>query len=122
MQISESFENYLETIHILQRKKGEVYSIDIATYLSFSKPSVSVAMKKLRQEGYVDMDNSGRITLSEKGLAIAEEMFKRHTLISSWLMALGVDEETAITDACRIEHVISKKSFDAVMRHVKKHK
>lgn len=118
MQVTESYENYLETIYILLKQQGEVHSVDIANYLSFSKPSVSVAMKKLRNEKYITMDGHGHIALTATGQKIAEEMYKRHTLISSWLVALGVDEKTATEDACRIEHVISKNSFDAVMRHV----
>ena len=118
MEVSESYENYLETIYIIQNKYGEVHSVDVADYLSFSKPSVSIAMKKLRNEEFIFMDGHGHITLSEKGLKIAKEMYKRHMLISNWLVKLGVDEATAVEDACRIEHVISKKSFEAVMRYV----
>lgn len=118
MQISESYENYLETIYFIQKQNGEVRSIDIANYLSFSKPSISVAMKKLRQNGYISVDGHGRITLEEKGLAIAEEMQHRHRLLTSWLIELGVAEDVAEEDACRMEHVLSKESFDAMVRHM----
>ena len=107
MQIRESAENYLETILILsQRKgKGEVRSIDIVNELEFSKPSVSVAMKNLRENGYITVDKDGYIRLTDKGLEIAEKMYERHTLLSQWLIKLGVDEKVAVEDACRMEHV-----------------
>ena len=113
MQIRESAENYLETILILsQRKgKGEVRSIDIVNELEFSKPSVSVAMKNLRENGYITVDKDGYIRLTDKGLEIAEKMYERHTLLSQWLIKLGVDEKVAVEDACRMEHVISAESF-----------
>ncbi len=118
MRIKESAENYLETILILQKRCGEVRSIDIVNELSYSKPSVSVAMKNLRENGYVCMDKDGFITLTEAGREIAETMFERHTVISSWLMYLGVPEDVALEDACRIEHVISSESFEALKKHV----
>lgn len=118
MKIQESAENYLETILILEKHKGAVRSIDIANELSFSKPSVSVAMKNLRENGYILTAASGYITLTEKGRAIAETMYERHTLISDWLISLGVDPVVAVDDACRIEHVISSESFEAIKRHV----
>ena len=111
MKIQESAENYLETILILKQRNGAVRSIDIANELDFSKPSVSVAMKNLRENGYIHMDADGYITLTEKGREIAEMIYERHTLISSWLVTLGVEKKTAIEDACRIEHVISEESF-----------
>ena len=119
MQIRESAENYLETIHILsQRKgKGEVRSIDIVNELEFSKPSVSVAMKNLRENGYITVDKDGYIRLTDKGLEIAEKMYERHTLLSQWLIKLGVDEKVAVEDACRMEHVISAESFAAIKKH-----
>lgn len=119
MQIRESAENYLETILILsQRKgKGEVRSIDIVNELEFSKPSVSVAMKNLRENGYITVDNDGYIRLTDKGLEIAEKMYERHTLLSQWLIKLGVDEKVAVEDACRMEHVISAESFAAIKKH-----
>ena len=119
MQIRESAENYLETILILsQRKgKGEVRSIDIVNELEFSKPSVSVAMKNLRENGYITVDKDGYIRLTDKGLEIAEKMYERHTLLSQWLIKLGVDPKVAEEDACRIEHVISAESFAAIKKH-----
>ena len=118
MKIHESAENYLETILILSHRKPNVRSIDIATELDFSKPSVSVAMKNLRQGGYVEMDSDGYITLTESGLAIASKVYERHTLFSNWLTNLGVDSKIAAEDACRIEHVISDESFAALKKHV----
>ena len=122
MKIQESAENYLETILMLRKAKGNVRSIDIATALSFSKPSVSVAMKNLRENGYILMDKDGFIALTEKGHEIAETIYERHTLLSSFLMYLGVSKETATQDACRIEHVISPESFEALKQHVYSHK
>ena len=118
MKIQESAENYLETILTLQHKKGSVRSIDIVNELDYAKPSVSVAMKNLRENGYILMDTSGFITLTEKGRVIADTMYERHTMISDWLVTLGVNRETAVEDACRIEHVISAESFEAIKRHV----
>ena len=117
-KIRESAENYLETILVLQQRKGSVRSIDIAAELEFSKPSVSVAMKNLREKGYIHMDKDGYITLTDAGREIADMIYERHTLLSSWLIRLGVDEKTAQEDACRIEHVISAESFAAIKRHV----
>ena len=122
MKIQESAEIYLETILMLGKEKGNVRSIDIATALSFSKPSVSVAMKNLRENGYILMDKDGYIALTEKGHEIAETIYERHTLLSSFLMYLGVSRETATQDACRIEHVISPESFEALKQHVYSHK
>lgn len=122
MKIQESAENYLKTILMLGKEKGNVRSIDIATALSFSKPSVSVAMKNLRENGYILMDKDGYIALTEKGHEIAETIYERHTLLSSFLMYLGVSRETATQDACRIEHVISPESFEALKQHVYSHK
>lgn len=119
MQIRESAENYLETILILSQRKGkvEVRSIDIVNELEFSKPSVSVAMKNLRENGYITVDKDGYIRLTDKGLEIAEKMYERHTLLSQWLIKLGVDEKVAVEDACRMEHVISAESFAAIKKH-----
>ena len=117
MKIQESAENYLETILILRQRIGAVRSIDIVNELEFSKPSVSVAMKNLRENGDIEMDTEGYITLTDKGRAIAETIYERHTLISRWLITLGVNPKTAVEDACRIEHVISRESFDAIKRH-----
>ena len=122
MKIHESAENYLETILILSQRMGNVRSIDIVNELGFSKPSVSVAMKNLRQSGHILMDKDGHITLTESGMEVATTMFERHTLLSTWLMRLGVSEETALEDACRMEHVISQESFDAIKRHAEMYK
>lgn len=120
MEIRESSENYLETILMLQQKRGQVRSIDIAEELSVTKPSVSVAMKKLRTNGYISVDKDGYITLNDSGREIAERMYERHTLLTSWLSALGVAPETASEDACRIEHVISVDTFEALKNHFMK--
>ncbi|MFR8974650.1 metal-dependent transcriptional regulator [Congzhengia sp.] len=121
MKIKESAENYLEAILMLKNKNGSVRSIDIANYLNFTKPSVSVAMKSFREEGYITVDADGGILLTEKGLAIAEKMFERHQIIAKALMALGVDEETAYEDSCKIEHDISSLSFEKIKEHLTKH-
>lgn len=118
MKIQESAENYLETILILQKRNGSVRSVDIAAELGFSKPSVSVAMKHLREGGYIRMGEDGRICLQESGRTIAERVYERHTLLSDWLCALGVDPAVAAEDACRMEHVISAESFAALRAHV----
>lgn len=117
---NESSENYLETILILSERLPVVRSIDIATELNFKKSSVSVAMKKLRGSGHIVVSPEGYITLTEKGKAIADCIYERHTLLSSWLEQLGVDAKTAADDACRIEHVISSESFAAIKRHINK--
>jgi DtxR family Mn-dependent transcriptional regulator len=116
MKIYESAENYLETIYILSRRNAVVRSVDIASELDFTRPSVSIAMKNLREKGLIEMDASGYITLTDAGRAIAEAMYERHTILSEWLMSLGVDEKNALEDACRIEHVISRESFEAIKR------
>lgn len=121
-KIHESAENYLESILVLSKRNGLVRSIDIAAELEFSKPSVSVAMKNLREQGCIVVDGDGYITLTDKGRQIAEGVYERHALFTEWLTALGVDEETAAEDACRIEHVISDKSFRAIKKHVKEMK
>ncbi len=119
-KIQESAENYLETILLLNRRNGSVRSIDIAAELEFSKPSVSVAMKNLREHGCITVDENGQISLTDKGLQIAESVYERHTLFTEWLIGLGVDPRTAAKDACRIEHVISEESFQAIKKHAGK--
>ena len=121
MKIHESAENYLEAILILNRRNGDVHAIDIAAELNFSKPSVSIAMKKLRENGYVEINEMGHITLTPSGQEIAERIYERHTFLSAWLSSLGVDPMVAAEDACRIEHVISAESFDAIRSFVQKH-
>ncbi|MCL2277376.1 MAG: metal-dependent transcriptional regulator [Treponema sp.] len=118
-QIKQSAENYLETILILSLK-GEVRSIDIVNELEFSKPSVSVAMKNLREKGFIVVDDDGHITLTLKGRKIADSMYERHVAISDWLIYLGVDKKTALQDACKMEHVMSEKSFHAIKEHIEK--
>jgi len=118
LKIQESAENYLETILLLSKKQSYVRSIDIANELNFSKPSVSVAMKNLRANGHILVDPAGHITLTESGLEIAESILERHRVLSQMLIRLGVDPEIASEDACRIEHVISKESFDAIKHHI----
>lgn len=121
MRIHESAENYLETILVLQQRKGSVRSIDIANELEFSKPSVSVAMKNLRLNGYIEVDAGGQIRLLPEGRQIAEAVLEKHRLMTRFLMALGVSEEVAAEDACRIEHVLSDESFEAIKRHAEKY-
>lgn len=117
MKIHESAENYLETILMLHNQKGMVRSIDIANELNFSKPSVSVAMKNLRENGYIAVSPEGYISLLPAGQEIADRMLERHTLLTHWLTSLGVDPDIAAEDACRIEHVISAESFAAIKAH-----
>ncbi len=112
----ESLEDYLETILYLQNKLGQVRSIDIANEMNFSKPSVSVAMKNLREKEYITMAPDGYISLTENGRKRAESVMERHTLLSNWLISLGVSKETALTDACRIEHDLSEESFEAIKK------
>ncbi|HWQ76251.1 MAG TPA: metal-dependent transcriptional regulator [Syntrophomonas sp.] len=119
MKIQESSEMYLETILVLSHKNPQVRSIDVVNALDFKKSSVSVAMKKLRENGYIEMDNQGYIKLTDKGQEIAETMFERHVFFSDWLIKLGVDQTVAVEDACRIEHVISPQSFAAIKNYVK---
>lgn len=119
MNIKESAENYLETIYMLSKQNPNVRSIDVASELEYTKPSVSVAMKKLRESGHVVMDEDGHIKLTEKGLEIAEKMYERHKLLSDLLISIGIDEETAVSDACKIEHVISIDSFDKIKAFAK---
>ena len=118
MIIKESQENYLETILVLEKKNGYVRSIDIANELGFSKPSVSVAMKNFKNEGYIETDDSGRITLTQKGRKIAENVYDRHEIIAKVLMLLGVTSETAYEDSCRIEHDISEETYEKLKEHV----
>lgn len=114
MKIQESAENYLETILLLSRRAGQVRSIDIVNELNFSKPSVSFAMKQFRENGLVEMDAQGHITLTEQGRVIAERTYERHEVLTRFLVSLGVSERIAAEDACRIEHVISSESFEKI--------
>jgi len=117
MKIHESAENYLEAILMIGQRKPEVRSIDIANELGFSKPSVSYAMKQFRENGYIVMAPDGIITLTDAGREVAERTYERHTVLTKMLIALGVSEETAREDACRIEHHISEETFEALKRH-----
>ncbi len=122
MNLQESGEMYLETILILSQKKNDVRSIDICEEMGFSKPSISRAIHLLEDGGYLEIDNSGYITLTDIGREIAEKIYERHKVLTALFTAIGVDEETASEDACRIEHVISDKTFQAIKKHMKKHK
>jgi len=117
MEIKESAEMYLETILILSKKNNTVRSIDVVDYMNFSKPAVSRAMAKLKADKYILIDSDGYIALTESGRQIAEKIYERHTMLSQFLMLLGVDEETATADACKMEHDISDKTFNAMKRH-----
>lgn len=119
MGTSESAENYLETILILSKSKPVVRSVDIAEELGFKKSSVSVAMKNLREKKHITVTKEGFIYLTESGKEIADMIYERHELLSAWLIRLGVDPKVATEDACRIEHVISKESFEAIKQHIK---
>ena len=121
MKIQESAEDYLETILVLRNTKGRVRSIDIVNEMGYSKPSISIAMRKLRESGHVNMDNEGYITLTESGMEIATTIYERHKLLTQWLIQLGVDEITAREDACRMEHAISDESFEKIKAHAVAH-
>ena len=117
MKRLESQEDYLEKILQISQKKESVHAIDIAREMSFSKPSVSVAMNKLKEAGYIEINDKGEITLTETGLAIAEKTLEKHTILTKMLMYLGVDEKTALEDACRMEHDISDVTWEAIKKH-----
>jgi len=121
MKIQESAENYLETILVLHNRQGSVRSIDIAHELDFSKPSISRAVKLLRENGYILVDADGYINLTGAGRTIAESMYERHTFMSKFLTSIGVDQSIAIEDACRIEHVISQETFEKMRKFVEEH-
>ena len=119
-KIQESAENYLETILILQQRNGSVRAVEIAAELDFSKASVSVAMKQLRENGYIEVDAAGHIRLLAPGMEIAQRVYERHQILTRCLVALGVSEQVASEDACRIEHVISAESFEKIRAYFKK--
>ena len=121
MVIRESAEDYLETILVLSKKLPAVRSIDIAVELNFSKPSVSVAMKHLRENGCIEVNQAGFITLTKKGMQIATSVYERHQVLSDWLISLGVDPKIASEDACEMEHQISDESFQAMKKFIKEH-
>lgn len=121
MKIHESAENYLETILMLRQTCMRARSIDVANHLGYSKPSVSVAMKSLRENGYITVESGGDISLTDKGFEIAEKIYERHRIIAKMLMALGVDEDTAYSDSCKIEHDLSDITFEKIKEHLKKY-
>ena len=118
MKTHESAENYLETILTLSQSKSPVRSVDVANELHYTKPSVCVAMKNLRASGHIVMDDDGYISLTKSGREIAQSIYDRHTLISEWLIFLGVDKETAAADACKMEHGMSEQSYLAIRKHI----
>ena len=118
MRIQESGEMYLETIHVLLKEKKYVRSVDVAEYMGYSKPSISRAMGLLKNGGFIEIAPDGAITLTDTGLAVAEKIYERHTLLTQLLMTLGVSEATALEDACRLEHAISDESFEAIKKHI----
>ncbi|MCR4747577.1 MAG: metal-dependent transcriptional regulator [Clostridiales bacterium] len=121
MALQESGEMYLETILILSKEKNVVRAIDIAEYMGFSKPSVSRALNKLREEKYIITDSDGYIAFTESGRKVAERVYKMHVTLTKILVGIGVDEKTASEDACRMEHVLSDESFEAILKHAKKY-
>ena len=121
MLIKESAENYLEAILMIKKEKGYVRSIDIANHLNFTKPSVSVAMKSFREEGYITVDGDGNINLTDKGLKIAGSVYERHEIIAKALISLGVEEKTAYEDSCKVEHDISQETFIKLKEHLRRH-
>ena len=121
MSLKESGEMYLETIYILCKSKSSVRSIDVAEYMNFSRASVSRGIGLLKKQDFILVDRDGYITLTEKGLKTAEKIYERHTVISKMLMLMGIDEKTATEDACRIEHVISDETFEALKQHAEKY-
>ena len=122
MQIQESGEMYLESIYVLSKEKGQVRSIDVSQRMGYSKPSVSRAMSLLKSGGYIEIDDDGLIHLTASGTEVAEKIFRRHTVLSSLLISLGVDPEVAAEDACKLEHAISDESFEAIRKHLEQHK
>ncbi len=121
MEIHESAEDYLEAILILKERLGMVRSIDIVNEKQFTKPSVSVAMKKLRENGYIEMSREGYITLTPAGHQIAANIYNRHKLLTQFFIMLGVNEKTAAADACKVEHDLSQETFDKILEHAAKH-
>lgn len=117
MQIHQSAEDYLETILILRERIGQVRSIDIATEMNYTKPSISVAMKKLRENGYIQVDSDGYITLTHSGYGIASNIYNRHRVLTDFFVSLGVDEKVAAEDACKIEHDLSEETFEKIREH-----
>lgn len=121
MEIQKSSEDYLETMLMMLKKHGFIRSIDVAEHLGVTKPSVSYATKRLRENGYISMDKTGLITLEPAGMTIAQEMLERHQTLTNFFVNLGVDQETAESDACKIEHDLSPQTFAAICRHAREH-
>ena len=121
MALHESAEMYLEAIYQLQRQRGSVRSVDVAEFMGYSKPSISRAVGLLKQGGYLQMEKDGSLTLTETGLATAQKVFERHEILTNLLMRLGVSGETAAEDACKMEHVLSDETFEAIKRHMTQH-
>lgn len=122
MAVSEATENYLETIYILSLRQNEVHAVDICAYLSYSRPTVSIVLRQMRESGLVTVDDMNHIHLTPEGEGIAKKLYERHTLISEMLVSLGVSRETAVHDACKIEHDLSEETFEAIKRHAEKFK
>ena len=121
MAVSEAIENYLETIYILSKQQTEIHAIDICTYLSYSRPTVSVVLRQMRENGLVTVNEDNHIFLTDEGLRIASRVYERHELLTSMLMMLGVSRETALHDACKIEHDLSDETFEAIKLHLHRH-
>ena len=117
MAVSEAIENYLETIYILSQQQNEVHAIDICSYLSYSRPTVSIVLRQMRERGLVTVNEDNHIYLTEEGLRVATHIYERHEVLTRLLMALGVSRETALHDACKIEHDLSDETFEALKRH-----
>ena len=121
MAVSEAIENYLETIYILSQQQNEVHAIDICSYLSYSRPTVSIVLRQMREHGLVTVNEDNHIYLTEEGQRIASRVFERHEVLTRMLMQLGVSHETAVRDACKIEHDLSDETFEAIKRHMAQH-
>ena len=120
MAVSEAIENYLETIYILSQQQNEVHAIDICSYLSYSRPTVSIVLRQMREHGLVTVNEDNHIFLTEEGHRIASRIFERHEVLTQMLTQLGVSHETAVRDACKIEHDLSEETFEAIKRHAEK--
>ena len=116
MAVSEAIENYLETIYILSLKQNEVHAVDICSYLGYSRPTVSIVLRQMRESGLVTVNSDNHIYLTDEGRAIATAIYERHTILSKWFISLGVASETALRDACKIEHDLSDETFQAIKR------
>ena len=121
MKIQKASEDYLESMLMMKEQHGYIRSVDVADHLGVTKPSVTYATKRLRENGYIEMDRDGLITLTDRGMAIAAKMLDRHRTLTKFLIALGVDEKTAEEDACKIEHDISQQTYDAICEHARQH-